>query len=131
MRGELDARQVPLRMGIDFARPGLEDRLLRELDASIAGLPVDAGLERLVRAWRESVIVVLATDNIRELRLVFEKARAGDGDAEPQAALLAGEVVALPGQRAASAVAASARSRRAPESVRKFAARTSRFQART
>lgn len=31
----------------------------------------------------------------------------------------------------ASAVAASARSRRAPESVRKFAARTSRFQART
>lgn len=81
MRGELDARQVLLRMGIDLARPSLEDRLLRELDASIAGLPVDTGLERLVRAWRESVIVVLATDNIRELRLVFEKARAAEGEA--------------------------------------------------
>lgn len=80
MRGEIDARQVLLRMGIDLAMPGLEDRLLRELDASIAALPVDAGVERLVRAWRENVVVVLATDNTREFKQVFLNAQAGGGE---------------------------------------------------
>lgn len=79
MRGELDERQVLARMGIDLTRPGLEDRLLRELDASIAALPVDTGLQRLVKEWREQAIVVLATDNVRSLELVFKKARAAGG----------------------------------------------------
>lgn len=81
MRGELDARQVLAEMGVDLSRPRLEDWLLRELAVSIAGLPVDAGVENLVRAWRERVTVILATDNVREFRLVVEESRTGGGEA--------------------------------------------------
>lgn len=79
MRGKIDTRQVLARMGIDLARPGIEDRLLQELDASIAALPVDAGLVQLVSAWRARAIVVLATDNVRAFQTVFRQAQTGEG----------------------------------------------------
>jgi len=80
MRGELDATGALRRMGVDLTVDGLAASLLRELADSIAGMPVDAGVAGLLSSWRGRSPLFLATDNIAEMSVVFEKARvSGDG----------------------------------------------------